>query len=493
MPRLQLKATELVGTDVNFVSLVKRGANRIPFRITKEDEPMLDLGKIGRSFFKKSEPQPQIVAAIFKADADVNQVAAIFKTAGLDPKSFVKTEQDGIITVAIEGADKVEDAALLKVNDDIGLMVSGLKKAFHSYDFASNSFAEVLAVGGHYASICNATDALNSTIYNILGSSDTPTDAASKISTAVDGFKNYVATLTSALPVHAFKADVELTKAAAGKAKAKDNDMDDEDDKKSETKKEGEGAEIEKADAGKNGTGAGFEAGQGTGTTPSATADDAANTAINATGSESTTGNADEGPVEAKKEEVKGLPQPTGHEPGDADGFAAPPTDSQGASARASADDKKMKLNGGTDGSSIPDGNSGLDRLGGVHKNEGDAEIGKTGTGNTLPEDQSGAGAQQAGEQDGLDPATLHKGEDPVLAALAALQKSLADGLADVRKEISTVNGRVDDVATMARKTDAALNGTVFNEEGGDDHRQVQKSDAGCPPLLDTAYDRRAA
>ena len=31
MRKLQLKATELVDTDVNFVSLVTRGANRIPF------------------------------------------------------------------------------------------------------------------------------------------------------------------------------------------------------------------------------------------------------------------------------------------------------------------------------------------------------------------------------------------------------------------------------------------------------------------------------
>ena len=75
MRKLQLKATELVDTDVNFVSLVERGANRIPFRITKEDEQMLDLHKIGRSLFRKAEPKPEIVAVIAQKGADPAQDA----------------------------------------------------------------------------------------------------------------------------------------------------------------------------------------------------------------------------------------------------------------------------------------------------------------------------------------------------------------------------------------------------------------------------------
>ena len=43
MAKVVLKATELTNTDVDFVALVKRGANRIPFRITKGDDTVLDL------------------------------------------------------------------------------------------------------------------------------------------------------------------------------------------------------------------------------------------------------------------------------------------------------------------------------------------------------------------------------------------------------------------------------------------------------------------
>jgi len=45
----------------------------------------------------------------------------------------------------------------------------------------------------------------------------------------------------------------------------------------------------------------------------------------------------------------------------------------------------------------------------------------------------------------------------------------------------------------LARKTDAALNGTVFND-AGEDRVATTKSDAtGSIPLLDTAYSRRSA
>ena len=61
MAKVVLKATELTNTDVDFVALVKRGANRIPFRITKGDDAVLDLDKIGRRLFQKADPVPAIV------------------------------------------------------------------------------------------------------------------------------------------------------------------------------------------------------------------------------------------------------------------------------------------------------------------------------------------------------------------------------------------------------------------------------------------------
>ena len=124
-----------------------------------------------------------------------------------------------------------------------------------------------------------------------------------------------------------------------------------------------------------------------------------------------------------------------------------------------------------------------------TQKNDGDAEIGKKGKGNQLDDQASGSGAQEKDVQ------TL-KGEDPLVRMIQALAKSVQDSNAAVTKTVEALAQRVEGVAAMAKKTDAALNGTVFNEDGGDhDPRRAIKSDAGTGgiPLLDTGLSRRRA
>lgn len=506
MPKLQIKANELVNTDASFVSLVKRGANRIPFRITKEDTEMLDLHKIGRTLFHKADPTPEIVGAIIAPGADLTEVAALFKEAGLTPKEFVKTEQDGIVTVAKAGYEDAKDVALIKMGDDLTVAVSNLKKSFDSYAYNSTDFNAVMSTEGVYPSMCVAKEALGSVISNILYKASSPAEAASMVGAAIDDFKTYMVGLLGAVPMTAFKMDVAVEKSAMGKKKGKGGmSMDDDMEKgaygKGKAKKDevpaasdeppvadpAEGAgeadpvEVEKADAGKNGTGAGFAAGGGTATTPEATSDDAANTAVNSTG-EPTTGNADpQVPMGVKKGLTEAQsPQPKGFEPGDPDGFAAAPADTQRAVAAGSADDQNMQQNGGTNGSSIPDGNSGIAAIGGVRK-DGEAE----------EEPDAEAGEAEAGEE---EPAPVAKADnDAVLAAIEALQKSLEGSVDEVRKTVSALSARVDGVAEIARKADEAINGTVFNEAGGDAPARTQKADAGAPPLLDTGYSRNVA
>ncbi len=57
--RRDVKVNELSDVDVRFVSLVKRGANRIPFRLTKEDTSrMLDFVKLFRKSDEEAKPTP---------------------------------------------------------------------------------------------------------------------------------------------------------------------------------------------------------------------------------------------------------------------------------------------------------------------------------------------------------------------------------------------------------------------------------------------------
>lgn len=452
MPKFEIKATELVGTRVDMVSLVKRGASRLPFRITKEDTSnMLDLHSLGRKFFQKSEAKPEIVAAIISNPAALEKAASLFKNAGLDPKKFTKSEKDGVITVAVDGYESAENVAVLKVSDEIGLVVTGLQKAFHGYDFESTSFGDVLQTNGFFSSLCTAGDSLRTVISNIMSEADSPADAATSIQKAVDEFKDYAGTLARALPVHAFKMDAAIRKADAPKVEAKEDEK----------------VDLEKAAHGK---GAGFEAGKGTGTDDKSTKDDKKNTAVDSTG-ESTTGKEEKAKNKDKatKGEVPGLPDPKGHESGDDGAFAAAPTDSQKATARATRDDAANSFgNGGVKGSSIPDGDKGLE----VRKEE--------------------EGADKS-EEDKKEAAKKTE-DNAILQAISALQKSMEDRISGVAGDVKALNGRVDGLDAQVKKADAALNGIVFNEEGGDaEARSVKKAEgSGAPPLLDTGYTRAA-
>ena len=125
MPRFDLKATELTDTDVNFVALVKRGANRIPFRITKkDDEPMLDLYKIGRQMFQKADRAPRVVAIVAgKANPNAAVVAALAKACGL-PETLQKSEDDGVSTFAVKDGP-IEGAVLVKLDADWAVAIKG--------------------------------------------------------------------------------------------------------------------------------------------------------------------------------------------------------------------------------------------------------------------------------------------------------------------------------------------------------------------------------
>ena len=61
-------------------------------------------------------------------------------------------------------------------------------------------------------------------------------------------------------------------------------------------------------------------------------------------------------------------------------------------------------------------------------------------------------------------------------------------------RTVTDLSERVEHVSTLARKTDAALNGTMFNEESEDRQVWARKADRAVHvPLLDTAYGRRGA
>jgi hypothetical protein len=318
MPKFEINATELTDTDVNFIALVKRGANRIPFRLTKSEDADMDLYSLLKKTVLKGDGgtvvAPAVVGVYMTKAANEDAIIAMLKAAGVDFEPLLKGEIKGMTVYTLKSGVNPADTMMLKVSKDVALGISGLKKGFCEYDFNSSDFGENVATSSYVMSLSGAAQALGSVVSNVLQDAADPTAAAVGISKAVDDFKAYIMTLTKAVPVSAFKFDqalrkAELKKTGTGNAEGGAGGDQETGPGKFEKGKiaKGEGdlgggdmatavagkdplipektpgnTQVAKADAGLNGTGAGAELGAGTETNAAATADDASNTAINA-------------------------------------------------------------------------------------------------------------------------------------------------------------------------------------------------------------------
>lgn len=224
MPKFTLDANEIVDPNVNLVAIVKRGANRIPFRITKSEEDttdMIDLAKLGRSMFMKSAALTgPAVAAVMIAKCDDVRMEKIVKTlteAGIPLDKLTKSDGTGQVNFAKADIDKVEasETFILKMSDDIAVVIQGeteLMKSISTYDWESTSFSEIMQKGSFMPSLCVAQDMLSRTFYNILEKAESPADLAKLMKSATDEFNTYVVTLAKGLPSAVFKADLALRK-----------------------------------------------------------------------------------------------------------------------------------------------------------------------------------------------------------------------------------------------------------------------------------------
>lgn len=250
MHKLQLNATELVEPDVDIVAMVKRGANRIPFRLTKKDgADMIDLSKIGATLFSKTATvtEPTVVGVIFAKGADVDGITETLKEAGLDlSEGFEKAESDKATTLTKADTEvDPEHLLVVKLDDDVAVTITGPEeviKRVSGYDWESTSFSEVLTKGTFAPSLCMAQDMLNTTFWNIMEKADDREELSTLVKTAVGEFSDYVDTLVAAVPDSIFKADEALMKGKDKKMKGKDkglaDDMDEDAKEKDKATKE---------------------------------------------------------------------------------------------------------------------------------------------------------------------------------------------------------------------------------------------------------------
>lgn len=214
MAKLRTKLTEMTKTDVQYVSLVKRAANRIPFRVIKSDKEngMLDLGKLGLAMKSESKKQPEgpTIAAVVVMERPEEQMKQVTKALADQGFSVDKvTKSDGTVIFAQEDGDLTKDAHVVRVSEDMLVVMKGFSPYSEEMD-KNADFSEVVATKGFYQTLDVASSAFRELAYKSLYSAKDPGEAATAIRKAGEKFIGYVESLANGLPAKAFKADFAL-------------------------------------------------------------------------------------------------------------------------------------------------------------------------------------------------------------------------------------------------------------------------------------------
>lgn len=213
----KMSATALSEVDCNWVSLVKRGANRQPIKIHKSEDgntsmgqKTLDLAGIGAKALKSDTPSNPVVVAAIVTKGEGERVSELLAGAeDLELKVVsVKTDEENDCDIIhfVEDAN-LENAIAYKHDDNVVLLVGGVKESAQKMDFwaDSTSFKENIQKTSFFPNLREASYTLVDTIANIVHSGDDG-EIAKKTEAEIGAFNQYVQAMVEALPVKVLKS-----------------------------------------------------------------------------------------------------------------------------------------------------------------------------------------------------------------------------------------------------------------------------------------------
>jgi len=201
--KIKMQGSELKKVDIEFLSLVRRGANRSPFKVVKTEDGGTG-GMVGavRKFFQMSEAAPRVVAVFVEKSALEHTMPNLAK-AGFDLQN-AEVLEEGAVLFKQEGFKDCKAVVMIKSEPKVGLAVANVAKYADCFS-GSLSFDDNVASSGFYPGLNTAIGALQSTICNILCESGEGGDALGKIQGEIESFSGYITKMLKALPEEVWK------------------------------------------------------------------------------------------------------------------------------------------------------------------------------------------------------------------------------------------------------------------------------------------------
>ena len=216
---IKRKMSEMKNADVRYISLVKRAANRMPFRVVKSDKEHqmgIDLSSLGR-IIKKADKNPIVAGLVVFQQEDMASIEAAVKAEGFNVEAVIKNEDGTIIYSQVED---IKDVTIVRLSDSMAVLMQNIDTQAAAMSEAANFNAEFPAEGFFQSEVV-AKAALEATVSGLIQKGE-----VAGIAAVTEQFTAYVAALTAAVPEAVFKADAAVAKMApmgkmADPAKAK--------------------------------------------------------------------------------------------------------------------------------------------------------------------------------------------------------------------------------------------------------------------------------
>ena len=207
--RTRVKLREMREADVRFISLVSRGANRIPFRIVKSDKEngMLNLDRLGR-VLKSESRTPQIVGMVVLGQDEpvMKEIAQALSDLQI-PSAHVQKNEDETVMFSEEEVKSTEGMHLVRLSENTVVVVKGMGQ--HAQDLtAAASLNEDLTTSEYFHGIDTACEAFTDTVKELMKKAESRQEITEGVQDSLGKFSGYVSALVNGVPAEAFKADI---------------------------------------------------------------------------------------------------------------------------------------------------------------------------------------------------------------------------------------------------------------------------------------------
>ncbi|QNJ59174.1 hypothetical protein [Vibrio phage vB_ValS_PJ32] len=223
---VKVRARSLKNADATFISMVDRGANRLPIRMLKnEGSNMFDLNQLFlRGGSKKSEAQPQVMGMLVPESTAEGYVAALKSE---DQEVFLlDTPTEGVKFVSYKEEASLDGAMILKgaTDESPAIVVDTAQKMLSDFGFdPEQGFAGSVISHGFYSNLDGAMRVLFDAMWNVMETAEPGEAPVERVQTLLSEFTAYVTSLMQTVPMEAFKMEKLTPVVAEGEKEEGDN------------------------------------------------------------------------------------------------------------------------------------------------------------------------------------------------------------------------------------------------------------------------------